>query len=181
MSANHRYQSIKPMELLSSHEGASDLTLLGTAFPLSQLYLSKEAKTILETLSMVTGDPILYLAVDQTNDVPKITLISKLDYHMKIHPALGDLPNLTIYEPTPSGFRWISGGAESDFQSPPPELLSPLITAKACLGYIEEFAEMPDTVREWVKSFTVEDKQVLNEYIARRGTPAQRKVFQKIL
>ena len=180
VSATHdrrTYSPLDPFDLLHSILPGT-CQPLGTKSPWDKIYISVEARAILEVLPTFKGDPLVYFAVDTTDPKqPRITLISKLDYHLQLKDRLtkeDDFQNLTVYLPTPTGVRWVNGGKKRQISDTnPPDVQQLLLTAKVYLGYHEEFVAGSPPIEKWKNLLRPEEKEAILEHVRMKGSSSQ--------
>ncbi len=169
------------IDALCAYQFIYEIPKLSSTRPFSQFYISSEAKALLEKPSMLTGDPLVYVAVSVEEGQKRITLISKQDYHLQVRPRLTEetYSNLAVYAFLPNGVRWLNGGKGKGREN----LLSSdeILMLKAYLGYKEEFTSDNQDALHWKNRLSPEEAREVLAHVNRKGTPSQRAFMNALL
>lgn len=138
--------------------------------PFNHLFISSEAQEILKKYGTRRGDPLLYLVMGKKkNDpIPRITLVSKMDYHSVIFPSLrsgkAEDKELYVYTLNMHHFSQVDGTSKNNDEIP-----DLFLGAKCYLGFKEYDLEEQKKLKAWVNSLG-DRKHLLLSYLKENAT-----------
>ncbi len=169
-AADERKHKYFPLNFAGLFENTGDLNdPVALPVPFDNLYISPEAREVLEKYGIRRGDPILYLVQTQKKEEKlRLTLVSKMDYHSVIFPAIreGQIQekDLHVYALNMHDFSQIDGTGKN--QNELPDLF---MGAKCFLGFKEYNKEETKKLKAWINSLDGKKPLLLN-YLKEKAT-----------
>lgn len=138
--------------------------------PFNELFISPEAQAVLEKYDTRRGDPLLYLIMTKDqNNLSRMTLVSKMDYHSVIFPALRTTKledkELFVFSLNMHGCSQIDGTSKYEEGHS-----DAFIAAKCFLGFKEYDKQEKEQLMNWIRSLNEDKKSHLLGYLKEHST-----------